>query len=478
MEIDVGRAIGGKYELVRLLGRGSMGEVWVAHHRTLGQNVAVKVLTRAAEAEALEDGATAVARFRFEAQVAARLSRKTRHIVRVTDHGEEEGLPYLVMELLEGETLEARLARDARLPLEVVTELAGQIGRALGQAHGEGVFHRDLKPANVFLARDEEGKLLVKLLDFGIARATHVHRAGPSAFATARGVVFGTPSYMSPEQARGSSKLDHRCDLWALATILYEALSGDLPLEGTDTDQLMENLCAGRIRPLRWAALSQGTSTGETEAPFPVDVLAPFFERAFAQEIALRFQTSAELVQALEAASATRSLPGSATPPSEEDSPPVESTPGSVLDPNLGPARNRNRIRAAVLAGVALLGVLTVAGVAWRGLPPKPSAVAAAPVVPAAASSGRSPTEAFPVVAAAPPSASESVAAAPAVPVSALPRAQSTPAPAPAPIRSAATGRSARPSGRPPEPLPNPASPSPVPASQPPPKAFDKSEVF
>ena len=103
--IEVGQVIAERYELARPLGRGSMGEVWLAHHRTLDEDVALKLLTRAPAPEEIEDPATALARFRFEAQVAARLSRKTRHIVRVTDNGEEDGLPYLVMELLEGETL-------------------------------------------------------------------------------------------------------------------------------------------------------------------------------------------------------------------------------------------------------------------------------------------------------------------------------------------------------------------------------------
>ena len=229
MDIDVGRVVAGKYELVSLLGRGSMGEVWSAHHRTLGEKIALKLLTQSPSAEEeIESATTAAARFQFEAQVAARLSRKTRHIVRVTDHGEEDGLAYLVMEQLEGETLEAVLARDGRVPLATMTKIVTQVSRALAHAHEEGVLHRDLKPANVFLSRDEEGKLLVKLLDFGIARAIHSHRA-PGSFSTAKGLVFGTPSYMSPEQARASFKLDHRCDLWALATIAYEGLSGGAP---------------------------------------------------------------------------------------------------------------------------------------------------------------------------------------------------------------------------------------------------------
>src|SRR5579863_2296418 len=107
--IEAGYVLGGKYELVRLLGRGSMGEVWVAHHRSLGEDVALKVLSPAPECVGFEDGGTASARFRFEARTAARLSRRTRHIVRVTDHGEEHGLAYLAMELLEGQTLDKRL---------------------------------------------------------------------------------------------------------------------------------------------------------------------------------------------------------------------------------------------------------------------------------------------------------------------------------------------------------------------------------
>src|SRR5579864_200505 len=130
MEIDVGLAIGGKYELVRLLGRGSMGEVWVAHHRTLGEHVALKLLTNTLEGEVIEEEATATARFRFEAQIAARLSRKTRHIVRVTDHGDEDGLAYLVMELLEGQTLERRLmVRD--MTIADVRNIVTQVARAL-----------------------------------------------------------------------------------------------------------------------------------------------------------------------------------------------------------------------------------------------------------------------------------------------------------------------------------------------------------
>jgi serine/threonine protein kinase len=288
MPIDVGQVVANKYELVRLLGRGSMGEVWSAHHRALREQVAIKFLAWPPSGEDAEAPSVALDRFRFEAQVAARLSRKTRHIARVTDYGEDDGLPYLVMELLDGEALDTTLRRGTIAPAQAA-EIVTQIARALGQAHAESVAHRDLKPANVFLTRDEDGRLLVKLLDFGIARTIHAHRLQVP-FTTDRGFVFGTPGYMSPEQARASSKLDHRCDLWALATMGYQMLTGHLPVEGADAEEVMKNVCAGRIVPLR-----------ERDPRMPAAVDA-FFERAFADGVDDRFEGAASLAQSFELA--------------------------------------------------------------------------------------------------------------------------------------------------------------------------------
>jgi serine/threonine-protein kinase len=362
------------------------------------------------------------------------------------------------MELLEGETLEALLVRDGQLPLELVATLVGQIGRALVQAHAEGVFHRDLKPANVFLMRDEEGKLLAKLLDFGIARAIHAHhRAQPSAFATARGVIFGTPSYMSPEQARGSPRLDHRCDLWALATIAYEGVSGELPIDGTDTEELIQNLCAGRIVPIR------------VRSPGLPGALDAFFARAFSEQIAERFQTAADLVQAFESAAGVSAAAG-AIGTSTEDRWLVESAPGSVLDRQLGadatgPLRRRTRARVAVLAAAALL-VSAVVGVAWRTLARPRSASGVG--VPVAHSVVVIESAAPPVAATFPAASSTSNEPAQPVPVSALPHAHSSrgltrPPPPSSPLGPALNSV--------------PVAPPPVPA-QPPPKKIDKSEVF
>ncbi|MGO9838420.1 MAG: serine/threonine-protein kinase [Polyangiaceae bacterium] len=283
--IRPGHLIAGKYELMRPLGRGSMGEVWVARHRSLGEDVALKLLIDERRSGEVEDRATAVARFLLEAQVAAHLSTKTRHIVRVTDHAEEQGLAYLVMELLEGQTLEKWLMLHDRMPLGAVVNLVAQIARGLARAHGEGVVHRDLKPSNIFLAQDEDGKRLVKLLDFGIARALRVKRV----FATAPGVLYGTPGYVSPEQL-GASGVDHRCDLWAVATVAYEALTGELPLPGTHSGELLRSLAAGRIVPIHERA---------PDLPRP---LGAFFERAFAANIAERYPDAEGLALAFKCA--------------------------------------------------------------------------------------------------------------------------------------------------------------------------------
>ncbi len=278
MNIDVGQVIAGKYELVKLLGKGAMGEVWLANHNSLGGQFAVKLVEPADDIEA----ETAAGRFQLEAQIAAKLSRKTRHIVSVSDHGEEDGLAYLVMELLEGESLESKAKRVGPLDMPEVAAIISQVARALSLAHEEGVFHRDLKPANVWLGRDEDGRLLVKLLDFGIARSAKPFRTR-SPFATSKDMVLGTPSYMSPEQARGLDTLDYRCDLWALAVVAYEALTKRIPFEGETVEDIFLSICTFRVIP----ALAR-----RPDLPPAVEA---FFARAFASKLEDRFSSAAEL---------------------------------------------------------------------------------------------------------------------------------------------------------------------------------------
>ncbi|MBX3229833.1 MAG: serine/threonine protein kinase [Labilithrix sp.] len=283
MNVDVGQVIAGKYELVRLLGKGAMGEVWLATHNSLGGEFAIKLVEPADDMEA----ETAAGRFQLEAQIAAKLSRKTRHIVSVSDHGEEDGLAYLVMELLEGESLEARTKRAGALALPEVAAIVLQVARALSLAHEEDIFHRDLKPANVWLGKDEDGRLLVKLLDFGIARTKKPFRTR-SPFATSKDMVLGTPSYMSPEQARGLDTLDYRCDLWALAVVAYEALTKKIPFEGETVEDIFLSICTFRVVPVL-----------ARRADLP-PALEAFFARAFAPKLEDRFTTALELSDAFE----------------------------------------------------------------------------------------------------------------------------------------------------------------------------------
>jgi eukaryotic-like serine/threonine-protein kinase len=283
VDIDVGTVIAGKYELVRLLGKGAMGEVWLATHNSLGGEFAVKLVETTDDIEA----ETAAGRFQLEAQIAAKLSRRTRHIVSVSDHGEEGGMAYLVMELLEGESLEARVKRGGRLDLPETAAIVMQVARALSIAHDEGIFHRDLKPANIFLAKDEDGRLLVKLLDFGIARAVKPFKTR-SPFATSKDMVLGTPSYMSPEQARGLDTLDHRCDLWALATCAYEALAKRIPFEGETVEDIFLSICTFRVVPLH------------TLRPDLAPEVEAFFAKAFASKLDDRFSNAQQIADAFE----------------------------------------------------------------------------------------------------------------------------------------------------------------------------------
>ena len=360
-----GQVIGGRYELVRVIGRGAMGAVWLASHKGLGEQVALKLLAATEDTAGIEDASMAGARFRFEAQVAARLSRRTPHIVRVTDYGQEGARAYLVMELLEGETLEMRLIRRGPMEAGDVAKLVTQIARGLEVAHAEGVLHRDLKPANIFLAKSEDGELLVKLLDFGVARASAPHGLD-APFATGRGVVVGTPGYMSPEQASGAAGLDGRADLWALAAVAYEALTGEVPVDGANVDEMLGNLRAGRIVPL-------GARRPELHGR-----LGRFFDRAFAPRVDNRHASSSELARAFEgAASGARAASGEAQTPATlrlrwraaVARPAPAGLPGAHL---------RHRARALLSIAAAAVVMLAVLFGTWHASADQSTALAAA----------------------------------------------------------------------------------------------------
>ncbi len=231
-----GETIGHRYRLVAEIGSGGMGRVFLAEHLALGCEVAVKILRQADEGDDVRG-----ARFEREARTAASL--RGAHVVQVLDHGIDEGTPYIVMELLRGESLRARLEREARLDPLALARVLVHVARALGRAHARGVVHRDLKPENVFIVRDEAGET-VKVLDFGIAKVDE--KLVSKGRVTESGAILGTPLYMSPEQLRGRN-VDGQADLWSLAVIAFECMCGRPPFEGDSLADLIVNISTGPV---------------------------------------------------------------------------------------------------------------------------------------------------------------------------------------------------------------------------------------
>jgi serine/threonine protein kinase len=231
----VGMALEGAYQLTRLVGEGGMGAVYEGQQISLNRRVAVKVMARD-----LAGSPEALARFRREVHITTRLCHP--HIVQVLDVGSTpEGLPFLVMEYLEGEDLERRLKRVHRLPLPRVMHVVRQAVSALSATHRKGIVHRDLKPGNIFLLEAEGISDFVKVVDFGISKSDSTGAA-----ITDQSMMLGTPKYMAPEQVVGKSrKVDHRADQWALGCIAWEALAGREPFRGRDVTALLYQVVHG-----------------------------------------------------------------------------------------------------------------------------------------------------------------------------------------------------------------------------------------
>jgi serine/threonine-protein kinase len=275
-----------------------MGTVFVAEHVRLGRKVAVKVLARH-----LSQDSQALARFHREAAIVAHLTHP--HIVQVLDYDTtDDGQPYIVMELLRGESLSAKLEREGRLELGLVTRVVHQVALGLAAAHRASVVHRDLKPANVFLSADSDDQLQVKVLDFGISLRSSTDRR-----LTGEYDVLGTPDYMSPEQAAGrTAQMDHRGDQYSLAVIAYEALSGSTPFPSAELMEVLRQVIATPPVPIQSVA---------PEVPASVwSVL----ERALSKDPEQRFSSVIEFSQALSVA-AGQSLPPSKPPFSTEPKP-------------------------------------------------------------------------------------------------------------------------------------------------------------
>jgi serine/threonine-protein kinase len=275
----IGTVLSGHYRLDRLIGEGAMGAVYAATRMTDGSTCAVKVL----HAEYVQH-ATITRRFFGEAEAMARLEHPG--IARVFEAARaEDGAPYLVMELLEGRPLSDALAMSGPLPLPFAIRIMKTALEALGYAHEHGVVHRDLKPDNLFVLTLPGQAPTLKIVDFGIAKI--LDDATTDRPLTRTGAMLGTPGYMAPEQLRSSRDVDPRSDLWSMAVILYEVLSGKDPFVGDNAMAQIHSVMQGEPVPI-----------GDV-AP-QVAGLQGFFNRGFAHDRAARFQTATEMIEALE----------------------------------------------------------------------------------------------------------------------------------------------------------------------------------
>ena len=289
--LQAGTVVAQHLRLVRQLGSGGMGSVWVAEHLRLGGQVAVKFLSTA-----LLDHEGARSRFAREAKWAAKI--RSPHVVQVHDHGVMTGdnpVPYIVMELLDGQDLSVVLEHEGPLGLARSTEILEQVCEALTKAHEAGVVHRDIKPENIFLLN--QSRTHVKLLDFGVAHGND----GQIDRLTQTGLLLGTAYYMSPEQLFSGKDIDHRADLWALGVLAYQMLTNSLPFQAETFGQL----CL-RVKEGTFPALNSLVNVPPS--------IEQFFTRALCTDREGRFQTASEMYDAFEQAAAGVSPSGPETP--------------------------------------------------------------------------------------------------------------------------------------------------------------------
>ncbi|MEK7668160.1 MAG: serine/threonine-protein kinase [Gemmatimonadota bacterium] len=338
LKVRLQRALGRDFVVEPLLGEGGFAWVFAAQDRKLSRRIAVKVLR-------LELTASRSSKQRFvrEAESAASLSHP--HVLPIFFVGEGEGLVFFGMPLVEGEALDALLAREGQVPEAEVARIGAEIADALAEAHAHGLVHRDVKPANVLL---QGAKRRVLVTDFGIAKAA----ASKADKLTGTGVVIGTPHYMSPEQAGGSAEVDHRSDIYSLGVVLWQMLAGALPFDGPDSQGILVQHLTKDLPPVR------------SRRPDVSPGLARIVERCCAKKPQDRFQSAAEVAEALRT---------------------------GVVAAAPGGHRRRQVIVAAAVAGVVIIAGGVVSTLAVRGTgsrspgrpeaPAEDSARSAAPMV-------------------------------------------------------------------------------------------------
>ena len=316
MELKEGAVVAERFRLVRMLGKGGMGEVWAAQHTSLDIPCAVKFI----HAEAVEK---VDVRERFEREAKAAAMLRTPNVVQILDYGVFEDTPYIAMEYLDGEPLSARLQRRGRLdPLETFQIVTG-VGKALTKAHAARIVHRDLKPENIFLVPDDDREI-AKVLDFGVAKQTTEALTSN----TKTGALLGTPYFMSPEQAQGVKAVDSRADLWSLAVVTFRCLTGELPFKSHALGDLLIKIVT---HPLPMPS---------HVCPGLPENFDAWWTRAAERDPDRRFQTAKELIEALGLALNVTApgqlgmtpMPGARVP--RQPPPPGQTM---IADPNTGP---------------------------------------------------------------------------------------------------------------------------------------------
>jgi len=280
----IGTVLAGRYEVLRRIGEGGMGAVYEARHTVINKRVAVKVLL-----ERLVEKRELVGRLLKEARLASAIGHE--NIVDVTDFGTtEDARSFVVMEYLDGEPLSALLVREAPLPASRCLNIIRQVVSALEAAHAKGIIHRDIKPENIYLIRRDDDDF-VKVVDFGVSKAVRTAEDGPeSLHLTRTGTLFGTPLYMSPEQARGAEDVDGRADIWAVGVVFYECLTGEVPFRANNYLQVIAQV-------LNSEAMPPSRMLPELGIPSAVEAVVM---KALAKDRQLRYQTMTDLLADIE----------------------------------------------------------------------------------------------------------------------------------------------------------------------------------
>jgi eukaryotic-like serine/threonine-protein kinase len=291
-----GWLVQGTYRIDRLIGQGGVGVVYEATEIATGERVAIKLVwAKHAGDESV------VGRFAREAKAASAV--KSEHIARVFDSGSHEGRPFLVMELLVGEDLGARLRRSHRLSIDETAHVVAQILKGLVGAHAAGIVHRDLKPDNVLLVEREGDRAFVKIVDFGTSKIQPLSGKTTPLSLTRRGVAVGTPLYMSPEQAEARDDVDERSDLYSVGALAFECLTGRPPHVGETDDDVVASICTRDAPIVR------------SLAPATPERVAAFVDKALARDRAERFLSARQMLDALTVALAA---PSSGVTPSSK----------------------------------------------------------------------------------------------------------------------------------------------------------------